>query len=244
MELGRLQRASVIAWAVGLALTGLAYGSLGEDVADIIGDNEEMADIIAQVGGELTDSYFASSLLMLAVIAGGFTISSALRLRSEEAGGRTEPLLAAAVTRSEWMASHLAVCLAGSVAILLAAGIGMGATYAVIVGDAGEIPRLTGAALGFAPALWVLAGLVAALFGLAPRAAAVAWALLAWCTVVGFLGELLGLPQWARNLSPFEHVPKMPVDAVDWVPLVLLTLVAAAATAIGLIGFRRRDITA
>jgi ABC-2 type transport system permease protein len=90
----------------------------------------------------------------------------------------------------------------------------------------------------------VLAGLVAALFGLAPRAAAVAWALLAWCTVVGFLGELLGLPQWARNLSPFEHVPKMPVDAVDWVPLVLLTLVAAAATAIGLIGFRRRDITA
>ena len=240
----RLQRATVIAWATGLALTGLAYGSLGEDVADIIGDNEEMADIIAQVGGELTDSYFASSLLMLAVIAGGFTISSALRLRSEEAGGRTEPLLAAVVTRSEWMASHLAVCLAGSVAILLAAGIGMGATYAVIVGDAAEIPRLTGAALGFAPALWVLAGLVAALFGLAPRAAAVAWALLAWCTVVGFLGELLGLPQWARNLSPFEHVPKMPVDAVDWVPLVLLTLVAAAATAIGLIGFRRRDITA
>ena len=48
----------------------------------------------------------------------------ALRLRSEEAGGRTEPLLAAAVTRSEWMASHLAVCLAGSVAILSVSGRG------------------------------------------------------------------------------------------------------------------------
>jgi ABC-2 type transport system permease protein len=240
----RLQRATVISWAIGLALTGLAYGSIGEDVGDIIGDNEEMADIIAQAGGGLTDSYFASSLLMLAVITGGFTISSALRLRSEEAGGRTEPLLATAVSRVEWMTSHLAVSLGGSVAILLAAGIGMGATYAVIVGDAGEIPRLTGAALGFAPALWVLAGVVAALFGLLPRAGAAAWAVLAWCGVVGFLGELLGLPQWSRDLSPFEHVPMMPVDALDWVPLGLLTLVAAASTAAGLVGFRRRDTPA
>ena len=238
----RLQRATVIAWATGLAVTGIAYGSLGEDVADIIGDNEQMADIIAQVGGELTDSYFASSLLMLAVIAGGFTIASALRLRSEESGGRTEPLLAAAVPRAGWMASHLAVCLGGSVAILLAAGAGMGVTYAVIVGDAGEIPRLTGAALGFAPALWVLAGLAAALFGLVPRAGAAAWAVLAWCAVVGFLGELLGLPQWARNLSPFEHVPQMPVEGVDWLPLALLTLVAVASTAAGLAGFRHRDL--
>lgn len=238
----RLQRATVIAWATGLAITGIAYGSLGEDVADIIGDNEEMADIIAQVGGELTDSYFASSLLMLAVIAGGFTISSALRLRSEESGGRTEPLLATAVPRARWMASHLAVSLGGSVAILLAAGVAMGATYAVIVGDAGEIPRLTGAALGFVPALWVLSGLVAALFGLVPRAGAVAWAVLAWCTVVGFLGELLGLPQWARNLSPFEHVPRMPVEGVDWLPLALLTFVAVASTVVGLVGFRHRDL--
>lgn len=240
----RLQRATVVSWAIGLALIGLTYGSIGEDVGDIIGDNEEMADIVAQAGGDLTDSYFASSLLMIAVIAGGFTIASALRLRSEEAGGRTEPLLATAVSRVEWMTSHLAVSLAGSVAVLLAAGIGMGATYGVIVGDAGEVPRLTGAALGFAPALWVLAGLVAALFGLAPRAGAAAWAVLAWCGVVGFLGELLGLPQWSRDLSPFEHVPMMPVDALDWVPLALLTLVAAASTAVGLVGFRRRDTPA
>lgn len=240
----RLQRATVISWATGVALIGMVYGSLGEDVADIIGDNEEMADIIAQAGGELTDSYFASALLMVAIIAGGFTIASALRLRSEETGGRAEPILATAVSRSEWMASHLGVALAGSLAILLAAGAGMGAVYAIIVGDAGEVPRLTGAALGFVPALWVLAGLAAALFGLAPRAGAAAWAVLAWSAVVGFLGELLGLPQWTRNLSPFEHVPQMPVDGVDWVPLALLTLLAAAATVVGLIGFRRRDTAA
>jgi ABC-2 type transport system permease protein len=237
----RLQRSSIIGWAAGLALTGLSYGSLGEDVADIIGDNEGMADIITQMRGDLTDSYFASSLLMVAVIAGGFTVSSALRMRSDETAGRAEPLLTAAVSRVEWMVSYVTVAVVGSLAMVAAAGIGMGATYGIIVADLGEVPRLTGAALSYAPALWVLAGLVTALFGLVPRASAAAWAVVAWCAVAGFLGELLGLAQWVRNLSPFEHVPRMPAEGVDWLPLVVLTLVAAGLAAVGLAGFRRRD---
>ena len=35
----RLQRGSVLGWAAALALTGLAYGSVGQDVGDLIGDN-------------------------------------------------------------------------------------------------------------------------------------------------------------------------------------------------------------
>ena len=237
----RLQRGVLLGWAVGLAFTGVAYGSIGEDVADIIGDNQDMADIITQAGGNLTDSYFASSLLIIAIMAGGFTISSALRLRSEESGGRAEPLLATAVSRARWMASHLAVAVVGSAAVLLVAGIAMGATYGIIVSDPGQVPRLAGAALAFAPALWVLAGAATALFGLAPRATAAAWAVLAWCGVAGFLGVLLDLPQWALDLSPFQHVPQMPADGVDWPPLIALTLVAAGLTAAGAAGFRRRD---
>ena len=61
---------------------------------DLIGNNNAFEDIIAQGGGSLTDAFFTTSLLLLALIAGGFAISSTLRLRSEETGGRAEPLLA------------------------------------------------------------------------------------------------------------------------------------------------------
>jgi ABC-2 type transport system permease protein len=238
----RLQRATLLAWAAGLVLTGIAYGSLGEDVADLIGDSEEMADIIAQAGGSLTDSYFATSLLMLAIIAGGYTVSSALRARNEETSGRAEPLLGTALARTTWAATHLAVATGGSTLILAATGAAMGGTYGLIVGDADQVPRLTGAALGFAPSLWVLAGVATALFGLVPRAAlAASWAVYAWCALVGFLGQLLDLPQWAMDVSPFEHVPEMPAQGVEWLPLVVLTLVAMALTAVGLTGLRRRD---
>jgi ABC-2 type transport system permease protein len=238
----RLQRATLLAWAAGLVVTGIAYGSLGEDVADLVGDSEDLADIIAQAGGSLTDSYFSTSLLMLAVITGGYTVSSGLRARGEETSGRAEPLLATALPRTQWAGTHLAMAVGGSTLILAATGGAMGATYGLIIGDAGQVPRLTGAALGFAPALWVLAGLATALFGVVPRAAvATSWAVYAWCALVGFLGQLLDLPQWAMDLSPFEHVPEMPAQGVEWLPLAVLTLVAAALTAVGLAGLGRRD---
>lgn len=238
----RLQRATLLAWASGLVVTGVVYGSLGEDVADLVGDSQELADVIAQAGGSLTDSYFATSLLMLAVITGGYTVSSALRARNEETSGRAEPLLATALARTRWAGSHLAMAVGGSTLILAATGAAMGATYGLIVGDAGQVTRLAGAALGFAPALWVLAGLATALFGVAPRAAvATSWGVYAWYALVGFLGQLLDLPQWAMDLSPFEHVPEMPAQGVEWLPLIVLTLIAAALTAVGLAGLRRRD---
>ncbi|HEY5879966.1 MAG TPA: hypothetical protein VIU11_13725, partial [Nakamurella sp.] len=60
---------------------------------------------------------------------------------------------------------------------------------------------------------------------------------------LGQLGELLQLPQWIMNLSPYSHVPQVPVAAMDWTPMVVLTLVAAALMAIGVVGFRRRDVS-
>ena len=43
-----LQRASVIGWTAGLFLMGLAYGSIGNDVGDLVGDSETSQDLFLQ----------------------------------------------------------------------------------------------------------------------------------------------------------------------------------------------------
>jgi ABC-2 type transport system permease protein len=237
----RLQRASVIAWTLGLGLTGVSYGSVGQDVRDLIGDNDAFEDIIAPGGGSLTDAFFTTSLLMLALIAGGFAISSTLRLRSEEAGGRAEPLLATGLGRARWVTSYLAVALGGSAVLMAAAGFGMGLTYGVAVSDLGQLGRLLGAAVAFVPALWVLVGVTLVLFGWAPWATAAAWAVLVACFVVGLFAELLDLPSWVVDVSPFQHVPAMPSEGFALTPIVALTAIAAVLMAAGVAGFRRRD---
>jgi ABC-2 type transport system permease protein len=237
----RLQRASLVAWTVGLGLTGVSYGSVGQDVRDLIGDNNAFEDIIAQGGGNLTDAFFTTSLLMLALIAGGFAISSTLRLRSEETSGRAEPLLATGLGRTRWVTSYVGVALGGSAALMAAAGLGMGLTYGIAVSDLGQVGRLVGAAVGFVPALWLLVGVTLVLFGLAPRATTAAWGVLVACFVTGLFGELLDLPSWVVDLSPFQHVPKMPSDGFALTPILALTGVAAALIVVGVVGFRRRD---
>jgi len=239
----RLQRGSVIGWSVALFITGIAYGSIANDVEDFVGDNETIQDVVAPSGGaSLTDSYLSRSLLIAALIATGYAISSALRLRSEETALHAEPVLATPISRRRWAASQLAITLAGSVVVLTASGLGTGLAYGLAAGDLGQVPRLVGAALTYTPAVLVLVGLATALFGLVPRAVLVPWGLLAACFIVGMLGEVLDLPAWIEDLSPFEQTPLLPGDDLAVVPLAVLAAVAAALTLAGLAGFRRRDV--
>ena len=106
------------------------------------------------------------------------------------------------------------------------------------------MPLLVGSSVALAPAVWVLIGLGVALFGLLPRAVAAVWGALAACYLAAFLGPLLGLPDWVMDISPFTHVPLLPAADLDVVPLLVLTAVAVALCAVGLVGFRRRNVPA
>ncbi|MDF3149430.1 ABC transporter permease, partial [Streptomyces sp. T21Q-yed] len=239
----RLQRGSLIGWTCGVFLTGLAYGWVADDVEDFVADNEAIADLIAGYGGaSLTDSYLSQSLLVVALLGAWYTMQSVLRLRGEENGLRADLVLATPVSRSRWVASHLTVALAGSIVVLVAGGLGTGLAYGLTSGDLGQVPRLIGSALAYAPALWLLAGLATTLFGLVPRGTVAAWAALIACFVIGLLGQALDLPGWTRDISPFEHVPRLPAADPSLTAPTLLTVLAAALTAAGLSGFRRRDL--
>lgn len=238
----RLQRASLVAWVVGVLAGGIAFGTVADGVGEFVGDGEGFRDVFAQGPGRLTDAFLATALLMLALLATGFALQSAQRLGAEEDAGRAEPLLAAAMKRSRWAGSHLVVALAGSAVVLAAAGTGVGLGFGIASENSPEVMRLVGAALAYTPAVWVLVGFTVAVFGLAPRALPAAWAALAWSLVVGLFGHLLDLPEWLRDTSPFHHVPRMPVEDLAAVPLVALAAIAAGLAAVGLAGFRRRDI--
>ena len=238
----RLQRGSLIGWSAALFLTGLAYGSIGQEVEKLVSDNKELSDLLAQAEGSFTDSFFATTLLMLALISAGFMIQSALRPRSEETAGRAEPVLATAVSRGQWTGAHLALAMGGTVVVIASGGLGTGLAFGVSTGDLGQVWRLLGAALAHTPAVWVLGGFTVAIFGIVPRASAVGWAVLAACFVVGFLGPLLDLPESVSNASPFSHVPQAPAAAVKAGPLLALTLIATALVIVGLAALRRRDI--
>lgn len=241
----RLERGIIVAWVIGLFVFGALYGSIGDQIGSFIEDNPVYADLVAQVqGSSLTDAFLATALAMLALFSCGFAISSTLRLRTEENAGRADALLAGPLSRTRWVGSHLVVAVVGSTGIVLAGGLGVGVSYALVSGSPSEVGRLVAASLVTLPGVLVVIGASLALYGLVPQGSLGAWAVLAVIAIIAFFGELLRLPHWVRDLSPFTHLPAVPARPFDIVPFLAVTAVAVALTALGLWGVRRRDVAA
>ena len=239
----RLQRASIVAWSVGLGLMGFFYGIVGEQAESIFEENPELESYFDHLGdASITDAFLATSILMMALLAMGLTVSSVLRLRSEEVAFRADLVMATPTSRSSWWSSHLVVTSIGVTVALTAMGAATGTGFAAMTGDAHRIAQLSAAALLMVPAQLVVVGIAFCLVAWWPRRAMLAWGVVAVIVVIDLFGALLELPQWIINVSPFQHVPAVPATPVQALPIALLLICAAVLVAVGSAGLRRRDI--
>jgi polyether ionophore transport system permease protein len=242
----RLQRGALAGWAVGAAVAGVSFGVIAQDMAQFASEDPETAKMLATLGGSgsITDIYLAAILSWIAMLAAGYAVQATLRLRAEEAEQRAEPVLATTVSRVGWAGSHLLVAAGGAAVVLATGGAMAGLAHGLRSGDvAGQLGRVLGAALVQLPAVWVMAAVAAALFGLAPRLVVGAtWAILAVVLAITVFGEPLRFDQRVLDLSPFAHLPRLPAAEFAAVPLVWLLAAAAVLAAAGLAAFRRRDL--
>lgn len=240
----RLDRGTLLVWTVGLGLYGLLIGSVVHGIGDELGGGTAARDIVARLGGTgvLEQAFIAVGFSMLGMVAAAFAVSLTLRLHQEETTQRAETLLAGAVSRTRWLASHLVIALAGSAAAILISGLAAGLAYGMAAGDvAGKLPTVVGTAAVQIPAVWLLSAVTVGLFAVAPRFTPVAWGVLVAFIAVYLLGSLSGSPQWLLDLEPFAHTPRVGSDftvaPVLWLLAVDTVLITLAATA-----FRRRDL--
>ena len=161
--------------------------------------------------GALQETLVAALVSVGAVVVSCFAVAVVTHGGAEEHDGRTEEVLATATARSTAFLAVVLVALGGAAWLLLVTGLahGVGA-----VGAAVPCGGVLAAALVQIPAVWVVAGL--ALLGLArgSRWAVAGWAVLVAFFLVGPLAELLRLPGWVADLSPYSHVPKVPAESL------------------------------
>jgi len=239
----RLHRGMLIGFAVGTLLLGASYGPFLGDIEEMFRDIQVLQDAIAALGGAtVTDSFIAMVTTIFTIVAAIHVVITTLRPRSEESAGRAEPVLATGLSRTGWLGSHLLVALVGGPVMILLAGLALAVTGAPTVDESGLFGKAMAASAAYIPALWVTAGLAVALVGWLPRATVLAWLFVGYVGVTGYLGMLLQLPTWVTGLSPFSHVPRLPVEDFRWTPLLILTAIASVLIVIGLYGFRRRDL--
>jgi ABC-2 type transport system permease protein len=240
----RLQRGTLLGWTAGYVLAGAAVGAVASDVSNLLGNGQGATDLLDKLGGrgDAVRAYLSLIVGLLGLVAAAYAVQAVLRARAEETGQRAEPVLAAGTDRLRWAGAHVLVAAAGSAWLLAVAGLALGAVHGLRTGDAGQIGTLTGAALAQVPAVWVLGALAAALAGAVPRLVAATWGVLGACLLLGQLGQLLSLPGWLLDVSPFQHAGSAPLHSPAAGPLVALVAVAVGLAGIGAAGLRRRDM--
>lgn len=236
----RLQREQLIGWCVGMLVAGVAFGSLGTDVDSMFGDGAA-ADAWTGGAADLVTGLYSFMLVMLALLVGVYAVTSALRPHHEEQAGRVESLVATGLSRSRWLAANVAVTVIGTLLVALMAGLGMVLALDLISG-LDDAWRYFGPMLGYvAPAL-VLSGLARLCHGLIPRFAGLAWAGVGLVAVVLVFGELLNLPRWVIDLSPYSHLALAPLESFSWGGFAGVLVVAILLSLAGQGAFRRRDV--
>ena len=123
----------LIGWATGLALLGVAYGSIGDSIEQYVRDNPEIAQFLTGGAADVLNACLAVTAGVAALLAAAYGVTSVLRARAEETSGRAEVVLATPASRWTWLAGQLSVGLAGTALTLAAFGAGEGLAYGMTV---------------------------------------------------------------------------------------------------------------
>ncbi|MCA9342663.1 anibiotic ABC transporter [Candidatus Saccharibacteria bacterium] len=242
----RLQKGTMIGWAiVGLAL-GITYGSIANQFSDMLETNEQFAEFIGAMGGQenITNIFFGAMFSFTAVIIAGYGLQALLKTRTEESTDRLEQILGTHVSRERWLGSHIIITVSGMTVILLTIGISASITNAIVSGSGWNgLVSLSLAPLVHLPAMAIMYGIGVFLFGSKPSwMIAGVWSIFGLFLVIGQFAVLLKLPDWVINVSPFSHAPLLPSDSLKIVPIVALSTVATVLILSGTVLFRRRDL--
>jgi ABC-2 type transport system permease protein len=241
----RLQRGLLIGWAIGLTALGLLYGAVIPTIPELVASNPDIARAIgasADAEQALIDAFVGYIYLFMAVLSACFAMTSVLRLRSEEESGRAEVVLTTEVRRTSWVAATVLVAGLGASLLAILMGLGLGVGYGLGMGEWDRLSSQLGGQLSYLPAVLLLTAVAVAVAGLLPRWSVLAWVSVAFVFFQVMLGETLRLPDWLDGISPFWHLPRVPVEAFDLRPAAAELALAAGLLLLGLWGYRRRDV--
>lgn len=239
----RLQRTVLIGWAVAMFTLGVSYGSVFGELEAFFDSTEIIRQLLPEQSGvSMTEQFAAMVTTVMAMLGAVPAMLTVFKLKREEDIGRTEPLLAGAVSRTQVMGSYIILALLAAVVMPIAANFGLATAAMPVMEDPLPMNTFVGAGLAYVPAIMAMVGLAAVTVGFAPRLAVIPWIYLIISFFIVYLGPLLQLPEWLGRLSPFGHIPQLPVESFRMIPIAVVGALAVALLITSVVGYRRRDV--
>jgi ABC-2 type transport system permease protein len=238
-----LMRPQVLGWALAVGAMAVTSGLIAKSAGSAF-SSSSLQQALGRLGaaGHGASIYLGVAFIILGALltmaAAGFVVA----IRSEEADGRLDHLLAGSIGRTPWLVEKGAAAVAALVALGLIAGLfawfGSASQHAGV-----GFGRLVEAGLNLAPAGIVVLGFGMFTFGLWPRATSVAaYGLVAWSFLVDLIGGIVNANHWLLDTSVFHQLSSAPATEPDWTTAAVLTFLGLALALVGGRAFMHRDV--
>ncbi|MBN2796317.1 MAG: ABC transporter permease [Clostridia bacterium] len=240
----KLQKNSLVIWAITVFILGASYGSILGDVDSFLENNSMYGQLISNINenGSVIDQFVAMLHVVIALFGTIPVLNMILKLRKEEKKGRLEHLISRSVTRNKLMTSYLTFAFLTSILMSISGAMGLFvAGNQATQGGLNFVKILEGTWV-YLPAVWGMIGLSSLLIGIIPKWTKGIWFYLTFSFISIYFGGLLKLPDWVPKLSPYGHVPQLPVDSYHFTGSLILIFISAITIVIGISAFSRRDL--
>jgi len=247
--LWRRKRRVLLGWLIGVAVLGAAYGTVFNTIGDILKTNPTMQRVFGSAAvhaanHQLLLSFSSLLVMVLAAVAIIPGLQVIFTLASDETRGWLEGLAARPLSRTRLFLSYGG--LASLVSTLIFA-VGWGSL--LLTGNASLTHATDGLSAfafwqgfwGLLPVIWLFLVLGIAFVGIWPQGRLFVWGYLAYGFISQYLGSLLRLPHWAKQLTPLGWQAAVPVHAVDWGPFVGMFGLGLVITLLGWWRYTHRD---
>lgn len=239
----RLQRTTIISWTLGMLILGMSYGSILGDLEGFLDSSGMIQQMIPDSSSyNLTERFITMLMTILSILGAIPVLMYVLKLRSEEKRNRTGNLLDKSVSRNNILFSYTLIALISAPIIQLMSVLGLWSAAIFVMEDVISLNILLESGFAHLPAIWIMVGLAVFLIGFIPKLTGLTWLYLGYSFYVIYLGEMLQVPEWMTKITPFGHVPQIPIEDLNIENILVLTLIAIALIIAGFIGYNRRDI--
>ena len=240
----RLGRNVDAAWLGGLGALGLVLGLVAQSASRAINASTSIEKAVHRLGGHRSGAatYLGIAFLIAAALVAFAAAGQVNATRAEEAEGRLDHLLVLPVPRWRWLTARLfaaaGLVVAASLTTGLASWVGAASQHSGV-----SAKDLIEAGLNIAPPALFVLGVGAGVFGLAPRLASGAvYALVAWSLLIETIGSVVRSNRLLLDSSMLSHVTPAPAANPNWSAAAWMTGLGVALAAVGVLGFRRRDL--
>lgn len=239
----RLLRTSFITWTITVLFLGVAYGSIMGDLESFISTNEIFQQIFTSSGTEtMTEQFIGFLMVIMAVLNTIPCLSFILKARSQERGGYAENVLSRSISRGNQMMSYFLISVIASVLMPVMTAVGFWSSSYAVMENPIKLSVYLKAIIVYVPAVWLLIGVAMALIAYLPRYASFSWALLGYSFFIVYFGSVMDLPDWMKKLSPYAYIPKIPLEELKLVNIVILVIISTVLAVLGFAGYRSRDM--